>query len=451
MSNKWGRYKLTAELLSDTHLGSGSGGGGIDALIARDRYDRPVIWASHVEGVLRDAARRLRGDEEAGKVFGRAGDEQQRAVFTSLYAKDSPESHIWCSSARESFDNRAPKDDTLRVIEYVPKGTQFVGEVELPESDLPTLKRLVQEVDALGGGRSTGTGRVKLSLSEITLATRNMGSPTGRLVLALKNRDPLCITATATPDNLIPSLAFVPGRALLGSIASWLIAEGDRDTASLLTSGKVSVSDALPLPEAPVQLDGVEVMPAPLLLQSEKPKGAAGNIPWWAQSVSPTKRVDAWNVEEKLKRPEDDLLVYCMDASKAWQAYRPARRVRLRNGRPNPKQVDASLFAIEQIIEETHFLAELHGASEDLKKLVEKLALMWLAAAAAGKITWNAAIALGLLGTAYAAVSFAAAFAHFAKAGTDKAVTSRGVAWAVFAPLATVGLFLAGWGKKSPC
>ena len=55
----WVRRTLTAEFLSDAHLGSGSGGGGIDALIARDRHDRPVIWASHVEGVLRDAARRL--------------------------------------------------------------------------------------------------------------------------------------------------------------------------------------------------------------------------------------------------------------------------------------------------------------------------------------------------------------------------------------------------------
>jgi hypothetical protein len=37
-------------------------------------------------------------------------------------------------------------------------------------------------------------------------------------VLLLRNLDPLCITATATQDNLIPSLAFVPGRALLGAL-----------------------------------------------------------------------------------------------------------------------------------------------------------------------------------------------------------------------------------------
>jgi hypothetical protein len=408
MSKKWVRYTLTAEFLSDAHLGSGSGGGGIDALIARDRDDRPVIWASHVEGVLRDAARRLRGDEEARKFFGRAGGEQQCAVFTSLYAEGKPKSRIWCSTAREGFEkgkdfyNRAPKDDTLRVIEYVPKGTKLVGEVELPASDLPTLQRLVQEVDALGGGRSTGAGRVNLSLSEITTTMRETGAATGRLVLLLKNRDPLCITATATPDNLIPSLAFVPGRALLGAVAAWLIAEGDRATASLLTSGKVSVSDALPLPSAPAKLDGVEVLPAPLSLQSEKPTGTAGDVPWWAQQTAPAKRLDAWDTEEKLKRPEDDLFVYRASPSEAWTAFKPARRVRLRNGRPDPKQVDASLFAIEQIVEETHFLAELHGSPEDLKKVAEKMAPVlegrrWLRAGRAGapvevvQLAWSSA------------------------------------------------------------
>ncbi len=402
MSDKWVRLKLTAEFLSDAHLGTGSGGGGIDALVARDRHDRPVIWSSHVEGVLRDAALRLRGDEEAGKFFGRAGGEQQRAIFTSLYANDNPESHIWRSTAREAFDNRSPKDDTLRVIEYVPKGTKFVGEIELPESQLDTLARLVQEVDALGGGRSTGAGRVELTLSEITNTSRKAETTTGRLVLLLKNRDPLCITATATPDNLIPSLAFVPGRALLGAVAGWLIAEGDRDTASLLTSGKVSVSDALPLPLVPSKLSAVEVLPAPLSLQSEKPKGAAGDVPWWARPIAQTQRRDAWDAKEKLKRPEDDLFVFREGASAAWTTFRPARRVRLRNGRPDPKQADASLFAIEQIVEETHFFADLHGPAEEMRKLADKLAPVlegrrWLRVGRAGapvevaQLAWSGA------------------------------------------------------------
>src|SRR5690606_32718509 len=154
-------------------------------------------------------------------------------------------------------------------------------------------------------------------------------------------------------------LAFVPGRALLGAVTAWLIAEGDRTTASLLTSGKVSVSDALPLPpEASgelTELKGVEVLPAPLSLQSEKPKGADGDVPWWAQATAPAQRVDASSDEAErkrrdgvtLKRPEDDLFVYRSSPTADWTAFRPARRVRLRNWRPAPKQADASLFAIE--------------------------------------------------------------------------------------------------------
>ncbi|HXH13720.1 MAG TPA: RAMP superfamily CRISPR-associated protein [Alphaproteobacteria bacterium] len=395
MANSWVRCTLTAELLSDAHPGSGSGGGGIDALVACDRHRRPVIWASHVEGVLRDAARRLRGDAAAESFFGRAGGQQQRAMFTSLYVQESPESRVcesrvWRSTARKAFDNyvpkedtlrqafynRAPKDDTLRAIEYVPKGTRFVGEVELPADELPVLQRLVKEVDALGGGRASGSGRVKLSFSEAKIELRAVEGAPGRLLLLLKNRDPLCITVTATPDNLIPSLSFVPGRALLGALAAWLITEGHQGTASLLTEGRVSVSDALPLPETPANLESVEVLPAPLSLQSEKPKGAAGQVPWWAQLAAPTQRLDAWSAsaDEKLKRPEDDLFVYRSTPNDPWTAFRPACRVRLRNGRPDPKQADASLFAIEQIAEGTYFLAELRGSSEDMKQLAEQLA-----------------------------------------------------------------------------
>lgn len=382
MAERWVRCSLTAELLSDAHFGSGSGGGGIDALVARDRHDRPVIWASHLEGVLRDAARRFRNDKVASDFFGRAGGDRQRPVFTSLYASENPEVHVWRATARGSFDNRAPKDDTLRVVEYVPKGTKLMAQVELPESELPLLRRLIQEVDALGGGRATGAGRVKLSLAEISAAPRAVGAPTGRLVLLLKNRDPLCITATATPDNLIPSLAFVPGRALLGAVAAWLIAEGYRDTASLLTSGRLSVSDALPVPRPPTTLVAAEVLPAPLSLQSEKPDGPAGETPWWAQPKAAPRRLDAWRVEAKeakehevkLKRPEDDLFVYRATSGDSWTAFRPALRVRLRNGRPDPKQADALLFAIEQIAEETHFLTELRGSVADMARLSETLA-----------------------------------------------------------------------------
>ena len=377
VGGSWERYRITATLRSDAHPGSGSGGGGIDALVSRDRDDRPVIWASHVEGVLRDALRRLRDDKAAQDVFGSAGGSRQRALFTSLYADKRPASHIWRSAAREAFDNRAPKDETLRVIEYVPAGTTFVGHVELPQSQVEIFRRLVQEVDALGGGRSTGSGRVNLSL-ECAAPPRPGNRPRAgqqpRLVLLLSNLDPVSITATATPDNLIPSLAFVPGRALLGALAAWLIAEGKSEAARSLIDGHIAVSDALPLPCKPGNLAGVEVLPAPLTLQSRKPAGSTGTLPWWALQRTPTERLDAWQAKEKLKRPDEDLFVWREDPNAAWAAFRPSRRVRLRNGRPDPQQADASLFAIEQIVERTYFRAELHGPAEAMRQLAEALA-----------------------------------------------------------------------------
>jgi hypothetical protein len=388
----WTRHTIEAELLSDAHFGTGSGGGGIDALVARDRHGGPVIWASHVEGVLRDAARRVRGDDVASSFFGRAGGERQRAVFTSLYANESPESHVWRATAREAFDNRAPKDDTLRVVECVPRGTKFSGQVELPASELPTLRRLLQEVDALGGGRATGAGRVTLTLVEKAPSPIAVGKATGRLLLLLKNVEPLCITATATPDNLIPSLSFIPGRTLLGAIAGWLIAEGHRDVATLLVGGRVTVSDALPVPRAPQHLSNAEVLPAPLSLQSEKPKEATGPVPWWARARAATRRLDARSDDAKdvkLKRPEDDLFVYRAAPSEPWETFRPSLRVRLRNGRPDPTQSDAFLFAIEHIAEETLFLCELRGAREDMARLASELGPVlegrrWLRAGRAG-------------------------------------------------------------------
>jgi len=377
----WIRLEVRATLLEDAHLGSGAGGAGIDALVARDRDGRPVIWASHLKGLLRDAARRVRDTTTADNLFGRRGGQKQRLLLTSLYASSSPASRIWRSTARNSFENRAPRDDTLRVLEYVPKGTRFAGAVELRKHDREVFQRLVLEVDAVGRGRATGAGRVRLTLSEAPMKQCVAGRAKDRLRLLLRNLEPLCITATATPDNLVPSMSFVPGRSMLGALAAWLIAEGDREAAALLTSARVSVSDALPLPEVPQRLADIEVLPAPLTLQREKSAGARGPIPWWAQSEKPPRRLDAWRVSReadggtvKLKRPEPDLFVYRSSKDARWQTYRPLTRVRLRNGRSNPNQVDPDLFAVEQIAERTVFVCEIAGAREFMKRLTRALA-----------------------------------------------------------------------------
>lgn len=380
-STKWLRQKITAEFLSDAHLGSGSGGGGIDALIARDRHDRPVIWASHLEGVLRDAARRIFGQDQADALFGRAGGnwsrgDRQRIVLTSLYTSERSDTHIWRSTARESFENRAPKEDSLRVFEYLPRGSKLAGEVELPEALLPQLKRLLAEVDSLGSGRATGSGRVRLSLVDADTPKRSVGGTSGRLRLVLRSRDPICVAATAVPGNILPTMAFIPGRTVAGALAAWLISAGDRALASKLLNESVAVSDALPLPEhaAISALPSMDVLPAPLALQSRKPSNPVAAAPWWSRSALSIERVNAQLPSAaKLKRPEDDLFVFRLNADSPWQTFQPARRIRLRNGRADPSKPDPSLFAVEQIAEQTCFLVDISAETALLQQLVVQL------------------------------------------------------------------------------
>jgi hypothetical protein len=375
---------LKAELLEDAHLGSGAGGGGIDALFARDRDGKPVIWASHLEGVMRDAARRLDGEADANAFFGAGGGARQAALFTSLYVVSDPDAtsdmhgRIWRSSARAAFDNRAPDDNTLRAVEHIPKRTCFEGSVELPARDLPRLRRLLMEVDALGRGRASGAGRVRLcAIDAPSIPPRAVGEATGRLLLSLRNLDPLCITATATPDNILPSLAFAPGRAIIGALANWLLVEGSAAAtaaAERLVSGEVSVSDALPAPAGwkTTSLAEAEITPAPLLLRRRKPSDAAGSVPWWAMDPVPPQRVA--NSDPRLPRSEDDLFLYRVHPAKAWRPFRPTMRVRLRNGRSDPTKSEPSLFAVEQIAERTDFLCDIRGAPECLNEIATALA-----------------------------------------------------------------------------
>ncbi|HMU41515.1 MAG TPA: hypothetical protein PKE31_21080 [Pseudomonadota bacterium] len=54
--SNWIRLQITATLLSDAHMGSGVGGQGLHALLARDRWGNPVIWATQETGETAEPA-----------------------------------------------------------------------------------------------------------------------------------------------------------------------------------------------------------------------------------------------------------------------------------------------------------------------------------------------------------------------------------------------------------
>jgi hypothetical protein len=356
--------QLEVTAVEDLHTGTGTGSGDIDAHVARDRHGRPVIRATHIKGLLRQAGEELIGKgAQLDGLLGTNGGKRGAVQMTSLrfaHAKRVA-SVLWASTAREP-NTRVPKRETLRIVEHVPAGTKFRAILRLaPSGDRALLERLVYRVDRLGGDRSRGSGLV---CSEINDAPRpeplelTEAGDARRLNLVLRNFEPLCLPITGHPGNLIPSQSFIRGQALRGALAAWALARG-RDP---MLAG-VSVGDALPLPHGITSAS--ELIPVPLSLMAKKPDGGEANLPWWAQSGTSADRFDDLALgrtagEEKPKRPGAHEYLCRLGDDAAWWCYAPEMSVHLRNQTADdPEKQDTELFSTEEIAEDTYFQAEL--------------------------------------------------------------------------------------------
>jgi len=366
------RLRVTA--LEDLHVGAGTGGGDIDALIMRDRHGRPVIRASHLRGLLREAGEELTRlccdtHTELDALLGRAGDKRGALSLSSPRVSAEVPTLVWGSSARIQ-GGRVPEPDTLRYIEYVAAGTVFEANLRLVDPALmPLLERLLRRVDRIGGSRNRGGGLVKLGWkveNRADAAKARMDARGARLRLVLRNREPLCLPATGHPGNLIRSHSFIRGQTLRGALIAWAVRAGHPDPLALF--GRLSVGDALPLPED-VELAG-EVRPIPLSILTRKPTGGDAERPWWAGGSAEPEAFDRLYLpendrEEKPKRPGGHEYLYRDGDAGPWLRYAPEMTVRLRNATPKPGSLEpAELFSLEEIAEDTRFQAELRGDDE---------------------------------------------------------------------------------------
>lgn len=373
------RYRLTLELLEDLHTGTGTGSGDIDALQMRDRYGRPVIRASHLKGLLLAAGEELARFDISVKtnlqaLLGSSGNRKGKLRLTSLRLDgDSPgNTVIWTSSARIKGERRS-RDDTMRIVEHVAAGNRYTAELRLPADDAmeKLLSRLVARIDRLGGDRNRGAGLVCSRLDEIDggkVETPTVSS--SRLILRLKNREPLCLPDTGHPGNLIQSLPFIRGQVLRGALMAWALARDDKDALAALD--QASIGDSLPLPPnfdafAP---EHVEVMPIPLSILSPKPASGETDLPWWAGHTVAADFFDDLGAPrpsdgEKPKRPGAREFLVRHGAEPNWVRYSPIMSVHLRNqsadlfdisGKP---VAEPQLFSMEEIAEDTSFLGEL--------------------------------------------------------------------------------------------
>ncbi|HRF06891.1 MAG: CRISPR-associated RAMP protein, Csx10 family [Candidatus Accumulibacter phosphatis] len=374
------RYRLTVRLLEDLHTGTGTGGGDIDALQMRDRRGRPVIRANHLKGLLLAAGEELARFDERIKaplqdLLGAGGKPRGGLRLTSLrLTKDSPgHTLIWTSTAREK-GSRRPLEDTLRVVEHVAAGSSFTAELRVPQALESLLKTLVERIDRLGSDRNRGGGLISTRLDEITdeiPASRQQPIVGNCLRLRLRNLEPLCLPATGHPGNLIQSLPFVRGQVLRGALMAWALARDDQG--ALANLARASVGDALPLPPClnDSSPESLCVLPIPLSILTPKPGNGNADLPWWVEAGKQTE--DAYDdldlerikPEEKSKRPGAREFLAREGGQGAWLRYSPRMSVHMRNqtadlfdlsGRP---VTEPELFSMEEIAEETRFVADL--------------------------------------------------------------------------------------------
>lgn len=386
-------YRLTVTALEDLHIGTGTGQGDVDAHIMRDRSGLPVIRASHIEGLLRQAGEELVGlkilaPSKLDTLLGAAGNQKGQLRMTSLRTK-SAATLVWGSTKREP-GKRQPQEDTLRLVEYVAAGTEFEATLRLPGGVTPgLLERLLNRIDRIGGGRNRGAGLVKLEWNrldenplDVSQPRRRVSPPDAsatRIRLLLRNLEPLCLPLTGYPGNLIRTQSFIRGQALRGAFISWLLAHSaaphDHDGRGDSTYSQVSFGDALPLPENMTQFSH-SLMPIPLSIMTPKSKGSNTKLPWWADSQPTNHASDDLCRErgvtdapaEKMKRPGAHEYLCRNGETTPWQRHTPVLTVALRNQTADKPEEETKLFSLEEIAENTLFQAELRFQNPEAVK-----------------------------------------------------------------------------------
>ncbi len=365
--------ELEATAQEDLHTGTGTGSGDVDALVQRDRTGRPVIRASHLKGLLREAGEELialtadknaeaQKTKDLNRLFGTKGAGRAALSLASLRVSEGGGSLVWGASARKA-GSRAPEGDTLRYVEYVAAGTKFKASLRLADPGLkPLLETLLRRVDRIGGDRNRGGGLIELNWSDsAAVKDSHPEVQKSRLRLVLRNLEPLCLPATGHPGNLIRGQSFIRGQTLRGALMAWAIRAGRTDCLDLFR--RLAIGDALPLPEG--AKTAATVLPIPLSILTPKPKGGDPTRPWWAAGATDPAADDSLyrekkEGEEKPKRPGAHEYLCQEPHGGPWLRYSPAMSVRLRNATPKRGAGgEANLFSLEEIAEDTRFQAEL--------------------------------------------------------------------------------------------
>lgn len=257
-------------LLSDLCVGSGhSFAGVIDSDVISDQYGIPYIPARRLKGCLREAAEMIRpvlGSNVIETLFGEGGKKSPgtlyienariegyediieaagRSDFAWPYSKETVLRQFTSVRAQTAVDQNGISDDNslrfIRVVNRVPhyaKGDQplkFRAAVTYPDrnpEDLTEdLANIAKAMRHIGMNRNRGIGNVRC---ELIPAQTDASSPSQSQTTITEDQSPVEIRYTITntaplmisqgSDNI--SETYIPGRMILGALATAFLAEG---------------------------------------------------------------------------------------------------------------------------------------------------------------------------------------------------------------------------------
>jgi hypothetical protein len=173
-------YTYTIELTSDAEPGSGLGSELINSLVPRNHWRKPVIQASHIKGLMREALREMAAPlgwphTLEARVFG-LRDEGRPGIdavirLTDAVATTIPERSFVTRTSVEQQTGVA-KDTSLRTTESIPLGTVFIGEIfsaAEPGSVEELAWRLaLLTIPAVGASRNRGCGACIVNIAGTT-------------------------------------------------------------------------------------------------------------------------------------------------------------------------------------------------------------------------------------------------------------------------------------------
>lgn len=264
---------FTITLTSDAEPSSGFGTDLINGLVPRDAEDRPVLTASHIKGLMRQALLDVpdsllpRKKELIAALFGVAGSsENASGLFsvTDCRCDRKAEDCVRTITRTSLNEFGVAKDTSLRTTEAIAKGTVFSGSVDfnaaLPDAFGLMLRYALLSIFAVGGSRNRGCGAcfvsikgksekpgdlfLKLQESDIdsALSKKESGAkidPTGDpkkcvyAQLCFETKSPLCLPELPiVGNNTISSGWSIPASAVQGMILTRINAmNGDVATA----------------------------------------------------------------------------------------------------------------------------------------------------------------------------------------------------------------------------